>query len=121
MSLQHFRYRKVTPEKLWVMKTLRVQGKTYYEIAEIIGVNYATVAYHLDKNQRENTLKRARRSLVKKDAKPKNEAEKLYGTEYFKDRYHNDPIFRRKVIRANSGGRFSHELLEEIDELRGRG
>jgi hypothetical protein len=88
------------------MQKLRAEGRSYYKIAELCSVDYATVAYHLDERQRKNTLNRARKALTKKKGKPKSLKKKEYDVEYYKDRYWHDEEFRRKVIRANMGGRF---------------
>ena len=110
LGLEHFRYREVTPEILAMMRALRSQGKSYYKIADISDVNYSTVVYHLNSGQRQKTLNRARKSLAKNNRKPKSPEKKQYDEEYYKDRYHSDPEFRMKVIRANSGGHFKEDI-----------
>jgi len=87
---------------------LRKMGLPYHKIASAFNVDYSTVAYHLDEKQRLNTLQRAKKALNGK-RKPKTDKEKKYAVEYYKDRYHNDPEFRQRVILANSGGKFAVE------------
>ena len=91
------------------MIKMRVEGETYQVIADFFKVCYATVAYHLDEEQRMKAIDRAGKSIEKNGEKPKTEAKKKYNAEYYKDRYHNDPEFRRKVIRANSGFKFKED------------
>ena len=52
---------------------------------------------------------RARKSYAKHGCKPKSEARKKANAEYYMERYHKDPVFRARVIRANNGGRFKGE------------
>jgi len=96
------------------MRGMRVGGtwrhpKTYNEIAELYGVDYSTVVYHLDERQRQNTLKRARKALRRNGKKPKTDERKKYDTLYYKERYWSDPQFRLKVIRANNGFKFKED------------
>jgi len=106
--MRHFRYRKVTPEIEEEMRRLRRMGLSYPKIARIFGVDYKTVVYHLDEGQRKKALDQARMFLARKGKgkRTRSEREKRYMREYYKDRYHNDPEFRRKVIRANKGFKF---------------
>lgn len=112
----HFRYRKVTPKMRLKMKMMLAKGKTKADIARFFGLDYATIAYHLDSSAHAKTLARARKSLKKNGKKPKTERKKTWDKEYYKERYHEDPEFRMKVIRANqNGGRFK-EAVDEIEE-----
>ena len=113
MLSPHFRYRKVTPRMLAQMQALRKKGLTYREIGAKLGVAHFTVQYHLSPTVRIKAFERAKRSNKKQRAngyyeKPTVKARrKRYNREYMRDRYQNDPEFRRKMIRANSGGKFA--------------
>jgi hypothetical protein len=110
---KHFRYRKVTPDLLEFMKQLRTYQLNYRQIAEICELNPTSVQYHLDLRTRERTVARANCHNQRVDSR-KNTAEKQakarqrrWMKEYLRERYHNDPEFRARVIRANMGGRFA--------------
>lgn len=99
--MKHYRYRKVTPEIKEKMIKLRQKGIPYYKIGEKLGFSQNVVNYHLNPEQREKAIKRAEKSnskLTKEEIKIKSGKRKNYKENYFKERYHNDPEFRRKVI-----------------------
>jgi len=110
---KHFRYRKVTPDLLDFMRQLRTYQFNYKQIAEICELNPASVQYHLEPRTRERTVARANRYNQRTDSGKKNAEKQVVARqrrwmrEYLRERYHNDPQFRAKVIRANMGGRFA--------------
>jgi orotate phosphoribosyltransferase-like protein len=104
-----FRFRKVTPEIKAKMIELRKKGYTFLEIADMFDVTLSTAQYHICEKQRLNTIKRAtkyNRTLTKKEFIKRNKKRSGYKSSWFMDRYHNDEEFRKKVIRANNGGKF---------------
>lgn len=113
MSIHHFRYRKVTPEMAAEMKKLRRQGLTLKRIAEMLVVAYETVQYHLNDEYRKRHIEQAKeraRERVKSGYYKQPavlEYRKKWNKEYLHERYHNDGEFRKKVIRANKGGKFA--------------
>lgn len=86
------------------MRKLREEGLTYREIAEKCGVAESTPRYHLNPRMKEQTRKSERKRRRKKAKEIRQ-----YMRKYFRRRYHNDLEFRRKMIRANSGGKFKDE------------
>jgi len=59
----HFRYRRVTPNIKKRMLNLANNRLSFTEIAKKLGLDPATVKYHLIEEEREKTLERARKSL----------------------------------------------------------
>ena len=116
-ALKHFRYIKVTPEISLQMKQLRQNGLTQDEIAQKLGVSQNTVCYHLNDDYRENKIekeKQRQRTQVVKDYQAKRRVSKKgrkWMREYIHERYTKDLEFRRKMIRANSGGKFREQKL----------
>jgi len=80
--------RRLNKDEIKKIKTLRKNGLSYQRIARIIGVNYFTVVYHLNKKFKEGVINRARKRKTKKDPE--------YMREYMKNRYHTDEKFREK-------------------------
>jgi len=108
----HFRYRKVTPDLLKFMRLLRGYRLGYAQIAGVCQVDAATVQYHLNPRTHERILARARRRLHEKPQKKRDPARTREWTrQYLHQRYHEDPVFRAKTLRANTkGGKFSGSL-----------
>ena len=91
----------VKPEDKEEMKKLREQGLTYSKIAQKFNLSYNTVIYHLDEKCREKTIIRAKESWNRKTDEQKKESYKkhyLYTKNYLKNRYQNDPEFRRYYL-----------------------
>lgn len=112
MKIIKYRYRKVTPEIELQMKQLRKEGKSYDKIAEMFNVRQSTVIYHVSDKYKKYQLKRANErnhKHTKKEIRINNKLRKKYRCQWFKDRYHDDEEFRKKVIRANSGGKYKDE------------
>ena len=113
MSMKHFRYRKVTPIILAEMKALHEKGWSYRKIARKFNISLGTVLYHLTAYYKPQALIRAERSNQKQQESEYYQRlevrarRKKWIREYIRERYQNDPEFRRKMIRANSGGKFS--------------
>ena len=97
------------------MRLLRSYGLAYKPIAQVCEVSWTTVLYHLSPKEHANKLKRERercRTVSAQQYNTKRQKTKEYQKwmrEYMHDRYHNDSEFRRKMIRANSGGRFAEK------------
>jgi hypothetical protein len=110
---RRFRYRKVTPDLFEFMRRLKSYELSYKQIGEICELDPASVQYHLNVRQHELAIARAKRHNQKLDAQ-KYYAERRVSArhrrwmrEYLRERYHNDPEFRAKMLRANMGGRFA--------------
>lgn len=107
--MERFRYRKVTPEMKSEMISLRRKGLSYSKIGEQLGVTESTVQYHTSERQRMKTLERSNnynKKFTKEEIAEKNKERREYRSNWVKERYHQDDVFRKKMIRANNGGTF---------------
>lgn len=110
---KRFRYRKVTPELFQLMKQLRNNELNYRQIGRICGLDPSSVQYHLDARQHSLTIARAKKRYRRLDARRRQErmhesmSYRRWMRNYLRERYHADPVFRAKVLRANMGGRFA--------------
>jgi len=95
------------------MKALRAEGWSYDKIAKKFNVARSTVLYHITDYGKPQAIVRAKRSNKKQKEngyyqRPEVKARrKAYIRDYLRQRYQKDPDFRRKMIRANSGGKFA--------------
>lgn len=99
--MKRYRYRKITPEDIGVMKELREKGLFYYKIAEKFGVNISTVLYHLSPREKIMQKKRADKSNNKMTEKQRQEKIKKAAPrmkKYMKERYNNDGKFRKDFL-----------------------
>ena len=99
--MEHYRYRKVTPEIKERMKEMRNDGMTYSKIGGIIGVYQSVVIYHLNPEVRKKTIKRTEKYNKKLTKEEKRlRAAKYYPRKkaYYHERYHNDEKFRKGLI-----------------------
>lgn len=106
----HFRYRKVSPDVLDFMRLLRGYRITFSNIAKVCQINEATVQYHLNPSVHAKALARARVRFRKKPSKKDPEKRRAWARQYSRERYHEDPVYRAKMLRANKGGKFSGSL-----------
>jgi len=100
-EMNRYRYRKITPEDIEVMKELREKGVFYYKIAEKFGINKSTVQYHLSPREKIMQKKRANKSSNKMTEKQKQEKIKKAAPrmkKYMKERYNNDGKFRKDFL-----------------------
>ena len=103
MSMEHFRYRKVTPQMKAEMEKLRKQGLSYPKIADKFGVSLSIVYYHLNPEYRRKYIEReGRRQKTKKvreyHAKRwRSEEYRRWRREYMRERYREDAEFREKM------------------------
>jgi IS30 family transposase len=82
--------KKLDKEKIY---RLRKQGLSIGRIAKLLDCSTSAIKYHIYPRVREytkNYQKTEKRRKQKRD--------------YYKRRYYIDPEFRRKMLRANSGG-----------------
>lgn len=96
-----YKYRKVTPEILEKMKKLREGGLTYKLIAEKVNIDASSVQYWLSPQQRENAIKRGKKSyakLTKEEIVKRNKKQYKKAQKYYKERYHEDEEFRKDFI-----------------------
>jgi len=99
--MKHYRYRKINPSDVEVMKILKEAKVTYKEIAEGFKVATSSVQYHLMPKQREKSIKRAMKSytkLTKEQKQEKTKKQAKYRSQYYMERYNNDEEFRKRHI-----------------------
>lgn len=88
-----------TPELIEQVRERRKNGETIQGIAEDLGIPHSTLWYHLDEDYKQH-----KRDLEKKKSKEyklsdeQKEKRRKYFNEYFKNRYQQDPEFRKKHI-----------------------
>jgi len=110
---KRFRYRKVTPELFQFMKQLKGYQFNFRQIGKICGLDPSSVQYHLDARQHALAIARAKRRYRRVDARRQQTQRhaslryRRWMREYLRERYHDDPDFRAKILRANMGGRFA--------------
>ena len=101
MKMKKYRYGKIKPEDVEVMKELRSHGLSYKEIGKRFDVSWRTPYYHLNPREKEMGRKRANKTLnklTKKQKKKRQLKQQKYRSEYMKDRYSNDEKFRKDFI-----------------------
>ncbi len=124
--MKHYRYRKIKPEDVEVMKELREQGLSYKKIGKRFNVSWKTPHYHLNPREKEIGRKRAYKSsskLTKKQKKKRQLKEQKYRSEYMKDRYQNDEKFREDfldIVKRNFEKRRKGWLIAELCSNCGR-
>lgn len=114
MLTMHFRHRKVTPELVEFMKSLRNNDTPFKQIAKTCNLSSSSVQYHLNPKCRADAITRENKRYYENPKvreyqaqKRRSQSRKDWNRNYLHDRYTNDPEFRKKMIRANSGGRFA--------------
>lgn len=93
--------RKLTKEQVEEIKSLREEGKKTLELAKLFKVSQTTIQYWVSEKTNTKVKKRATDWFKKKSLKEKKtiyEKRRSYLREYFKRRYNQDPIFRKKHI-----------------------
>lgn len=98
-----YKYRKVKPEDIEIMKKLRDKGLTYFKISLEFDVSPSTVQYYLSPGTKEGCILRARKfykKMNKEEIKEKSKKRYDYLKKYMKERYHNDEKFRKKMIES---------------------
>jgi len=96
--MTRYRYRKIKPEDIVVMKELRGRGLSYEKIGKEFNIQWSVVHYHLSPREKMMCKKRAHKSLDKMTKKQKLEKSRrhyLYTKQYIVERYQNDEEFRR--------------------------
>ena len=88
--MKRYRYKKIKPEDIVIMKKLREQGISYREIGRRFDVTWRTPYYHLNPKEK--------KALTKAQIKEKNKKSQPYLNQYIKERYNNDPDFRRDFL-----------------------
>jgi hypothetical protein len=105
--MEHFRYRKVTPQMKLKMEKLRKQGLTYKEIAEKFRISLSITCYHLNPEYRRKYIEReGRRQKTEKvreyNAKRRRSEEyRMLRREYMRERYRKDAEFRERMVQAS--------------------
>ena len=98
---------KFYEEHIKWMKKFRKEGFTYAQIGEMMESHDSSIQYCLKEDYRKRNQDRAKqtsRGLTKEQTKKKNLKFKVYRKEYFHNRYHSDPEFRKQLINLNKKG-----------------
>ena len=93
---------KLTKEQREKIKELYEQGVNTYDLAKIFEVSQSSIMYWISSPDRRAELSKQSAAKYKartpEQKKAKQKREKSYFAEYFKQRYHNEPEFRKKHI-----------------------
>ena len=96
-NMKRFRYRKVTPHDVEIMKEMREAKISYAKIAKVFDVSISVVQYHLKPDYREKVIARTKASpYYKRKGKKRKYLNPKYMTEYIRERYRNDEEFRER-------------------------
>jgi len=71
--MKRYKYRKIKPEDIIIMKELKKVGLSYKQIGEEFSVNMSTAHYHLSPREKIMSKKRAHKSLNKMTKKQRRE------------------------------------------------
>lgn len=99
--MKRYRYKRIKPEDVVVMKELREQGLSYKEIGKRFNVTWKTPYYHLSPKEKKRCLKSIRKfnkALTKEQKLEKSRKHYPYIKQYIKERYNNDPEFRKNFL-----------------------
>lgn len=99
---KHYRYKKVSPKDEIEMKDLYRGGLSSIKIAEMFGLSKEAVLYHVNPKYRMKSLNRSKawqkRHRTKRSMRKANKKHQAYRSAYIKDRYANDPEFKKRLI-----------------------
>lgn len=93
----------LTNKQIKEIKELRTKGLSTYEIARKFKVAQSTVCYHTDKTRK-----------IRRKYKNRKEYLQNYQRTYLKERYKNDPEFRKKMIENSRRYYKKHSKLIEL-------
>jgi hypothetical protein len=103
---------RLSKETIEKIKELREKGFSYKDLQKEFNLPISTIYYHINEKYRENKKSYERnkskntiKNLTPEQIKSRNEYSKIY----FKNRYINDPIFRRKHIERVRERRLKNE------------
>lgn len=98
--MEHYRYRKITPEILKNMQNLKKENISNDKIAKMFNIAGSTVSYWLSEKQKKNAIKRAKKfykeKMTKEEKSLSNKKRYNYKKDYLKERYNNDEEFRER-------------------------
>jgi predicted transcriptional regulator len=92
---------KITYQIVIEMNKLLKEGKNLVDIAKTLNLSPSTVSYHLDSEQRTKQIERVKKIYSKKSKKQiklENQKKRDYREKWFKNKYHTDEVFRKKII-----------------------
>jgi len=99
--MKHYRYRKINPFDVEIMKILKEAKVTQKEIAKGFEIATSGVQYHLVPKERENKIKRSKEGyarLTKEQKQEKTKKQAKYRSQYYPERYKLDSEFRKRHI-----------------------
>lgn len=88
------------------------------DISKKYNVSQDTVAYHINSEYKKNKIEREKERFRKLDTKQRSilyTKKREYAKNYRKNRYHNDPVFRKKIIQRNIDYKKNKRLQEKDD------
>lgn len=89
---------KLSREQKEQIKKLQKEGVSQRKIAKFLGINRTSVQYNLSENFRKKALERERKHRKNLSPQKKKERSEKQAV-YYKRRYHEDEVFRRKEIK----------------------
>jgi len=113
--MKRWRYKKITPEMVKKMKSLRQIGWGYSQIAKRFDIRYTTVRYHLILKERTRTIERV------KSSSGYGTTHRPYGKwqhQYMTERYKKDSEFREHM--KTHVRKYNTKMREVVKGLRAR-
>lgn len=95
--------KKISEEQIKNLRLLISQGITLKAASLQLGISYSQAKYHQSDEMRAKMNKATNHSFMKKPLavrRMKYHQVKDYQRRYHRERYHNDPLFRKKQIEA---------------------
>lgn len=99
--MKRYKYRKIRPEDIEVMKKLREVGFSYREIAVKFNIHTNTVDYHLNPKTKKKSNQRALKfwnNLSQKEKIKRSRKHQKYKSNYLIERYQNDKEFHDRFL-----------------------
>ena len=92
---------KLTKNQIEELISLKNEGISVIELSKKLNVAESTIYYHISSKQKENSIKRALKhyhNLSNEEKRKRRKKHYQYNKAYIKNKYHNDPEFRRRFI-----------------------
>ena len=102
---------KITKEQKEQMKKLSKEGKSQLAISRIMNIPQSTVNYWLNEESRFKKIEKQKqyyKGLSKEQKKQLNENQRKYRTDYYRNKYHSDPEYRKKRIELSKRYKVNH-------------
>ncbi len=99
-EMKRYRYRKIRPEDVELMRIFRDVGMSYREIGVMFGIAWSTAMYHLserEKLRKRTAVIKTHNKMTKGQLKEKQLKTQNYRSKYMIERYRNDEEFRGRM------------------------